>query len=78
MLEAFWLLAFFASHTRVDNEAFCWALHRDFLGQWTERDHIDYPSRQPKFEFHSLAKGDRNKFWERRARRMNDLLTSRY
>jgi hypothetical protein len=72
--EAFWLALFMIQNSRENSETLCKALNRDHIGDWAERDHNDYPSRQPKFEFPSLPRISNPEFWEKRARQMNLLL----
>ena len=75
--ETFWLLVFFIRKSTQDSEAFCRAVNRDALAEWSPRDNNDYPSRQPQFEFPTFRRLSNAEFWEERAKAMNALITGR-
>jgi hypothetical protein len=75
--ETFWLLVFFIRNATQDSEAFCRAVNRDALAEWSPRDNNDYPSRQPRFEFPTFRRLSNAEFWEERAKAMNALITGR-
>jgi CorA-like Mg2+ transporter protein len=72
--EAFWFLVFVILNSPEDCRDFSMAVHRDPFAEWTERDHNDYPNRQPCFELPAFNRLSNRSFWERRARGMNRVL----
>jgi hypothetical protein len=75
--EKFWLLVFFMRNSTQDSEAFCKAVNRDALAEWSPRDNNVYPSRRPRFEFPTFRRLSNSEFWEKRAKVTNALITGR-